>query len=87
MSHAHADGIRHRIGHSCERGHDRGFTNTAYTIGVVGVGDFKDHRVNEGQIRADGNAVIEEARILQAAIFAVDIFFIRAQPIPWAAPP
>jgi hypothetical protein len=44
---------------------------------VVGVGDFKDHRVNEGQIRANRNAVIEEARILQAAIPPIDIFFIE----------
>jgi hypothetical protein len=41
------------------------------------VGDFEDHRVDHRQIRADRDAVVEEAGVLQAAVLAVDILLVQ----------
>ena len=77
MRHAHAGRIRHRIGDRRQGRDDRGFADTAHAIGVVGVGNLEDHRVDEGQVGADRDAIIEEARILQTAILAVNILLVE----------
>src|SRR5262249_23503374 len=40
------------------------------------IGHFHDHRIDHRQVGGDGNAVIEEAGVLQPAILAVDVFLV-----------
>lgn len=44
---------------------------------MVGVGYFKYLGIDKRQVRADGNPIIEKARILQPAIVPVNVFFIE----------
>ena len=41
------------------------------------IGDFDQHRVDHRQVRRDGHAVVEEARVLEAPVLVVDIFLVE----------
>ena len=59
MGHPHPRRIRQRIGDRGQRRDDRCLADTTHAIGMVGVGDLEDLRVDEGKVRFLG---LSEAR-------------------------
>ena len=70
-------GVRHRIGDRRQRRHDRRFADAAHAVRMVGVGNLEDLRVDERQVGAHRNAVVEEARVLQPPVLAVDVLLVE----------
>jgi hypothetical protein len=70
----------HPGGGGCNGGQGRGdprLAHAAHAVGVAGVRDLDDHRVDHRQVAGDRDAVIEEHRVLQPPIGAVDIFLVQ----------
>src|SRR5262245_28726342 len=65
------------VGDSRERWHDRRLANAAHTIWMAGVRRLDDHCIDHRHVRRDGDSVVEEPRILEPAIRAVDIFLVE----------
>ena len=46
-------------------------------VGMARVRHLHDHRVDHRQVGGDGHAIVEEARVLQLAVGAVDVLLVE----------
>ena len=58
-------------------GTDVDFPDPLHAVGVAGVRDFHQHRFDHRQIRGDRHPVVEESRILEAALVVVDVLLVQ----------
>ena len=75
--HPHACGIRDCIGDSRQRRADRGFAHAANAIWMAGIRHFHYNRVDHGQIACHRYPVIQETRVLQPSVLAIDVFLVQ----------
>ena len=77
VRHAHARRVGYRVADRSKRRHDRRLTDTANPVRVIRVGDLEDLRVDERQVGADRNPVVQEPRVLQQPVVTVDVFLVQ----------
>ena len=51
--------------------------DSAHAVGMARVGHLHDDRVDHGEVGGDGHPVVEEARVLQLAVLAVDVLLVE----------
>jgi len=77
MSHPHANSIRDSVSNGSQWRHDRSLTNAANPVWMIRVGYLQYLCVYHWQVGTHRNTIIEEARVLQSAIFTVDVFLVQ----------
>src|SRR5262245_56054105 len=65
------------VGDSRERRHDRRLADAAHTIRMAWVRRLDDHCIDHRHVGRDGNSVVEEPRVLEPTIRAVDILLVE----------
>src|SRR5712675_1460021 len=74
---ADADGVADRIGDGRHGRHDGNFADPAQSVRMPGVGDFHDLGADHRNIRSDRHAVVEETRVLQPPVGAIEVFLVE----------
>ena len=77
LGEAHAGGVGHGVGDGGHGRHDRRLADAAHAVGMARVRHLDDHRVDHRQVGGHRHAVVEEARVLQLAVVAVDVLLVE----------
>ena len=77
VCHAHTHRVRHRVCDGGQRRHNGCLADTTNAVGMRRVRDLQDLRIDVRQIGANRNAVVQETRVLQPAVFAVDVLLVQ----------
>src|SRR5215510_13232145 len=65
------------VGDSRERRHDRCLSNAAHTIRMAGVRRLDDHCIDHRHVGRDRDSVVEEPRVLEPTVCAIDILLVE----------
>jgi len=74
---ARAEGVVDGVPDRRQRRHERHLADPAHALRMLRVRHLDHDRVEHRQVRADGHAIIEEARIIHLAILVVDVFLVE----------
>src|SRR5580704_10363240 len=77
VAHAHADRVGDRVGDRRHRWHDRHLADAAGAERVAWVRVLDQNRLDHRQVGGYGHSVIEEARVIEAPVLVVDVFFVE----------
>src|SRR6266852_8206791 len=77
LSEADAGGVFHRVGDRPERRDDGRLADAAHAVRMARVRDLDEDRVDHRHVGGHGHAVVEEARVLQLAVGAVDVLLVQ----------
>src|SRR5215510_950021 len=65
------------VGDSRERRHDRRLADAAHTIRMAWVRRLDDHCIDHRHVGRDGDSVVEEPRVLEPTVCAIDILLVE----------
>src|SRR5712691_9860165 len=77
LSEADAGGVFHRVGDRPERRDDGRLADAAHAVRMARVRDLDEDRVDHRHVGRHRHPVVEEARVLQLAVGAVDVLLVQ----------
>src|SRR3989442_2782768 len=78
LGEADAGGVLHGVGDRPERRDDGRLADPAHAVRMARVRDFDEDRVDHRHVGRDRHSIVEEARGLQLAVCAVDVFLVES---------